>query len=60
MPLPAQAPAIGLAARACEGNGNQIAETKLKPLNKDALAEIYRDPDFVPSLDIDHIGPALQ
>ena len=43
-----------------QGNGNQIAETKLKPLNKDALAEIYRDPDFVPSLDIDHIGPALQ
>lgn len=41
------------------GNGNQIPESKLKALRKDTLAGLYRDPNFVPSLDLDHIKPSL-
>jgi hypothetical protein len=42
------------------GNGETIAQAKLKPIDKKALMKLYRDPDFVPSLDIDHIKPALR
>lgn len=41
------------------GDGNQIPNSKLKALRKDTLAALYRKLDFVPSLDLDHIGPHL-
>lgn len=41
------------------GGGNQIAATKIKAISEQALARRYRKPDFLPSLDLDHIAPKL-
>ena len=42
------------------GNGESIAQAKLKPIPKKELMKLYRQSDFVPSLDLDHIKPVLR
>lgn len=41
------------------GNGQNISNTRLKAITPDRLIELYTDPQFAPSLDLDHIKPAL-
>lgn len=42
------------------GNGNKLAVNKLKPIELDALRDLYTDEDFLPSRDLDSIGSLLQ
>ena len=42
------------------GNGESIAQAKLKLIPKKELMKLYRQSDFVPSLDLDHIKPVLR
>jgi hypothetical protein len=42
------------------GGGNAIPAADLKALDKDAVRDRYIDPDFVPSLILDEIGPILR
>ena len=43
-----------------EGNGDEIASSKLTVMNKTAVRNRYIDPDFVPSLTLDQIGKVLK
>lgn len=42
------------------GNGNQIAAAKIAAVDRALLQARYEDTSFVPSLDLDHIGPVLR
>jgi hypothetical protein len=45
--------------RAGEGERN-ITRSKLVQVPTGALQDLYDNPDFVPSLDLDSIGPVLE
>ena len=43
-----------------EGSGNNIPASKLGVIGEDTLQDLYTDLEFVPSLDLDHIGAVLR
>jgi len=42
------------------GDGNKLKQSELGPVPTDKLQELYEDPTFVESLDLDTIGPVLR
>jgi hypothetical protein len=42
-----------------DGGGDKAAAASLKTFTEAKLASFYRDPTFIPSLDLDQIGPVL-
>jgi hypothetical protein len=47
-------------AWAAAGNGNKIGNSALGAVDPKRLIALYTDATFVPSLDLDHIGPSLK
>ena len=41
------------------GGGDDVPNTKLKPIDEDTIRSKYTDPEFVPSLTLSEIGPKL-